>query len=183
MQNANQVKQQMQQAVDQLEEDLTTLRPGRASADLVNSLPVSAYDGNSPLSQVASISAGEGGQLIIQPWDKAVIGAVETAIRDSQLGFSVVNEGARLRLSLPPLSQERRQEFVKIVQQKGEATRIRLRQIRGDAHQVATKAKTSGEMREDELNRFTKELNTLIDDYNQQVKTVSERKEKELLTA
>lgn len=182
MQTVSQVKQLMQQAVLQLEDDLSTLRPGRASADLVGTLPIPAYGGNSPLSQVASISASENGQLIVEPWDKSLTAPIETAIRDSQLGFSVINEGTRLRLSLPPLSQERRLEFVKIVQQKGEATRIRLRQIRGDAHQEATKAKTGGEMREDELNRFTKELNTMIDDYNQQVKTATERKEKELIS-
>lgn len=166
-----------------LGEDLRTLRPGRASADLVGDLPVAAYGGNSPLKQVASISANEQGQLLIQPWDKAVIGAIDSAIRASQLGFSVVNEGAQLRLSLPPLSQERRVEFAKLVTQKGEAARIRLRQIRGDAHQHATRAKTAGEMREDELNRFTKELNDAIDKCNDQVKEVVERKEKELLAA
>ncbi len=176
------MKQQMQQAVAVLEEDLRTLRPGRASADLVGDLPVMAYGAATPLKQVASISGNEQGQLLIQPWDKAVIGAVDSAIRASQLGFSVVNEGAVLRLSLPPLSQERRQEFAKVVSQKGEAARIRLRQIRSDAHQSATKAKASGEMREDELNRFTKELNEIIDQCNDQVKEIVERKEKELLS-
>ena len=181
MQSISTIKQQMQQAVASLEEDLLTLRPGRASADLIGTLPVSAYNGSMPLNQVASISSNEQGQLIVQPWDKSVLGAVETAIRSSQLGFSVINEGAQLRLSVPPLSHERRQEFVKIVGQKGEAARIRLRQIRSDAHQEATRAKTAGEIREDDLNRFTKELNELIDSTNQQVKTITERKEKELL--
>jgi ribosome recycling factor len=181
METISQVKQQMQQAISALEEDLRTLRPGRASADLVGTLPVSVYGSNSPLNSVASISANEQGQLIVQPWDRAVIGAAEAAIRDSQLGFSVINEGTQLRLSLPPLSQERRQEFVKLVAQKGEATRIRLRQIRGDAHSNATKAKSSGEMREDDLSRFTKELNEAIDSFNSQVKTLVEQKEQELL--
>ena len=164
-----------------LGEDLRTLRPGRASADLVGGLPVAAYGGSTPLNQLASISGNEQGQLLIQPWDKTVISAVETAIRSSQLGFSLVNEGEVIRLSLPPLSQERRQEFAKLVTQKGEATRIRLRQIRADAHQQATKAKAAGELREDELNRFTKELNDLIDKQNAQIKEVTAAKEKELL--
>lgn len=176
-----QVKQQMQQTVSLLEDDLRTLRPGRASADLVSSLPVAAYGGHQPLQQVASISAGDNGQLIVAPWDKSVIGAAETAIRDSQLGFSVINEGAQLRLSLPPLSQERRQEFVKLAHQKGEAARIKLRQLRGDAIQEATRGKAAGTVREDELNRLTKELNETIDTFNSQVKTIVENKEKELL--
>ncbi|HSX42197.1 MAG TPA: ribosome-recycling factor [Candidatus Saccharimonadales bacterium] len=182
MQTSAQVKTSMQQTLSVLEEDLRTLRPGRASADLVGTLPVSAYGSNTPLQQVASISANEQGQLIIAPWDKAVVGAVETAIRDSQLGFSVINEGHQLRLSLPPMSQERRQEFVKLTHQKGEAARIRLRQLRGDAIQEATKAKAAGTVREDELNRLTKELNELIDEFNGKVKTAVEQKEKELLT-
>jgi ribosome recycling factor len=179
----NKVREDMEAVIASLNEDLRTLRPGRASADLVGDIPVSAYGGSMPLNQVASISSNDQGQIIIQPWDKSVMSAIETAIRSSQLGFSTVNEGEILRLSLPPLSQERRQEFAKLVSQKGEAARIRLRQIRGDAHQVATKAKVAGEMREDELSRFTKELNDLIDRQNSQVKIIVEAKEKELLTA
>ncbi len=183
MQNISQIKQSMQQAIVLLEDDLRTLRPGRASSDLVSSLPVSAYGSNAPLNSVAAISANEQGQIIITPWDKAVIGAVENAIRDSQLGFSVVNEGAQIRLSLPPLSQERRQEFVKLAGQKGEAARIKLRQIREDAIQVAKREKAAGTVREDELVKLTKDLNEQIDEFNGKVKTIVEHKEKELLTA
>lgn len=182
MQTSSQIKQQMSQAVTLLEEDLRSLRPGRASADLVGTLPVAAYGGTQPLQQMAGISANEQGQLIIAPWDKALTGAAETAIRDSQLGFSVINEGHQLRLSLPPLSQERRQEFVKLASQKGEAARIKLRQIRADALQQATREKAAGTVREDELNRLTKELNELIDEFNGKVKTIVEAKEKDLLT-
>lgn len=166
-----------------LSEDLRTLRPGRASADLIGTLPVAAYDGTMPLNQVASTSSNEQGDLIVQPWDKEVLSAVEAAINSSQLGFSVTNEGQQLRLSLPPLSQERRQEFAKIVTQKGEAARIRLRQIRAEAHQQAMKDKSSGDMREDELSRFTKELNELIDKQNSLVKDWVSAKEKELLNS
>ncbi|HUD21004.1 MAG TPA: ribosome-recycling factor [Candidatus Saccharimonadales bacterium] len=183
METIAQIKQKMQQAISVLEEDFRTLRPGRASADLVGSLPVAAYNGNLPLNQVASISANDQGQLIIQPWDKQVMAAAEKAIQDSQLGFSVVNEGTVLRLSLPPLSQERRGEFVKIAHQKAEATRINLRQIRTDALQHATREKAAGTVREDELTRLTKELNDIIDQSNQQTKTLADQKEKELLSA
>lgn len=176
------VKDEMEAVITSLGEDLRTLRPGRASADLVGDIPVAAYGGSMPLNQVASISSNDQGQILIQPWDKSVMSAIDSAIRASQLGFSAVNEGEILRLSLPALSQERRQEFAKLVSQKGEAARIRLRQIRSDAHQHATRAKASGEMREDELNRFVKDLNDLIDNQNAQVKLVVDTKEKELLT-
>lgn len=173
----------MAQTIAVLQEDYRTLRPGRASGDLVGTLPVAAYGGSMPLSQVASISSNDQGQLIVQPWDKSVIGAVEKAIRESQLGFSVINEGAQLRLSMPQLSQERRQEFVKIAGQKAEAARIALRQIRGDAVQTATREKQAGTVREDDLNRFVKEIDELIGDQNTQIKSMAEQKEKELLTA
>lgn len=182
MANIAQVKKQMEQTLSMLQEDLRTLRPGRTSGDLVSTLPVAAYGGTMPLNQCAAISSNDQGQLIVQVWDKVLSGAVETAIRDSQLGFSVVNEGTQLRLSLPPLSQERRQEFVKIVHQKGEAARIRLRQLRSDAHQEASRAKAAGGLREDEFNRFTKELNDTIDSFNTEIKKVIEQKEKDLLT-
>jgi ribosome recycling factor len=183
MQTSSQIKTQMQQTLSLLEEDLRTLRPGRASADLVGTLPVMVYGSNAPLNSLAGISATDNGQLLVMPWDRAVVGAIETAIRDSQLGFSVVNEGTQLRLSMPPLSQERRTEFAKIASQKGEAARIKLRQVRTDAIQVASREKTAGTVREDELSRFTKDLNELIDDFNAKVKTAVEIKEKELLTA
>lgn len=176
------VKQDMEKVIAVLTEDLRTLRPGRASGDLVGTLPVEAYGSSMPLSQTAAISANEQGQLLITPWDKSIIGAIETAIKQSQLGFSVVNEGHQLRLSSPPLNQERRQELAKMVAQKGEAARIQMRQIRGDAHQKATREKTAGDMREDELNRFTKELNDSIDLLNKKVKEIVDAKEKELMS-
>ncbi|MDP3993313.1 MAG: ribosome-recycling factor [bacterium] len=176
------IKQEMEKVLQLLEGDLRTLRPGRASGELVGTLPVECYGSSMPLNQVASISANEQGQIIVAPFDKGVIAAIDTVIRNSQLGFSVVNEGAQLRLSVPPLSQERRVEMVKLVGQKGEAARIQLRQLRGDAHQKATKEKSAGIMREDELNRFTKEIDEAIGSFNTKVKDLVERKEKELMT-
>jgi len=183
MENISQVKQKMTQILSSLGEELRSLRPGRASSDLVGTLPVSVYGNNMPVQQVASISANEQGQLIGAAWDRANIGAIEKAIRDSQLGFSVINEGMQLRLSLPPMSQERRVEFVKLAHQKAEAARIQLRQLRSDYLQKATREKAAGSVREDELTRFTKELNEAIDDFNKQTKDLADRKEKELLTS
>jgi len=176
------IKQEMEKVIRLLEDDFRTLRPGRASGDLVGSLPVEAYGGSMPLNQVASVAANEQGQILVTPYDKTVIGAIDTAIRQSQLGFSVVNEGALLRLSVPPLNEERRTEMVKLVGQKGEAARIQLRQIRADAHQKASREKTAGTMREDEFNRLTKDTDEAIGGFNAQVKEMVERKEKELMT-
>lgn len=182
MNRISQTKKEMQEVILVLENELRSVRPGRASADLIATLPVSVYGGNMPLNQLASTSANEQAQLLITPWDKSSLGAIEKAVRDSQLGFSVVNEGTQLRLSVPPMSQERRQEFVKLVNQKEEVARIRLRQIRTDALQSAGKDKTAGILREDEYTRLEKDLNEQIDDFNKQAKTLAENKEKELLS-
>ncbi len=176
------VKQEMAKVLQLLEDDLRTLRPGRASGELVGILPVEAYGGTMPLNQLASISANEQGQIIIAPFDKSVLPAIDTAVSRSQLGYSVTNEGTQLRLSVPPLSEERRAEMVKLVGQKGEAARIQLRQFRGEAHQKASREKSAGTMREDELNRFTKEIDETIGEFNKSVKELVERKEKELMT-
>lgn len=176
------VKQEMEKVLQLLEGDLRTLRPGRASGDLVGTIPAEVYGQKLPINQLASISANEQGQIIIAPFDKATIASLDSAIRQSQLGFSVVNEGAQLRLSVPPLSQERRTEMIKLVSQKGEAARIQLRQLRGDAHQKATRDKTAGILREDELTRFTKEIDEAIGNFNTKVKELVEKKEKELMT-
>lgn len=175
------LKGQMKQVVSGLEDDLRTLRPGRASAELIADLPVSCYGGRSPLQQLAGISNNEQGDLIVQPWDRSIVAVIEAAIRQSQLGFSVVNSGSLLRLGSPPLSQERREELARLASQKGEAARVALRQIRSDAHHQAVKSKSLGQLREDELTRTTKNLNDLIDEFNSQVKVVTEAKVKELL--
>lgn len=172
----------MSEVITLLGDDFRTLRAGRASSDLVGTLPAAAYGSSMPINQLASISATDQGQLLIAPFDKANMASVEKAIRDSQLGFSVVNEGEQLRLSVPPMSEERRNEFVKLVHQKGEAARIRLRQIRTDALQAAERDKKAGTMREDELKRFEKDLNEFINDFNLTIKQLVEKKEQELLT-
>jgi len=182
MANTTQVEQQFISVLDHLAEDLRTLRPGRASFELIATLPVEAYSSRQPLQQLAAISSDEQGNLLVRPWDKANMGAIEKAISVSQLGFSLTNQGDTLRLAVPPLSQQRRQELVKLVGQKAEEARVRLRQARVEALQRATKDKNAGALREDELVRLTKELNELIDSYNKKIKELSESKEKELLS-
>jgi len=177
----SQAREQMERVIELLSEDLRTLRPGRASAQLVEELPVESYGSQMALKQLATIASDDQGNLIVQPWDKAVIGAIEGAIRSSQLGFAVVNQGSSIRLGLPPLSAERRAELAKLVGQKGEAARIQLRQIRGEVHNASSQSRASGIMREDEFARQTKELNELIDEFNQQVKRIVETKERELV--
>jgi len=177
------VRREMEQVLATLKEDLRTLRPGRASAELVTGLPVACYGSTTPIQQLASITSDERGGLLITPWDKSVIGAIETAVRDSQLGFSVINNGHQLILALPPLTMERREELVRLAKQKGEAARVQIRLVRGEAHQQAVKQKSAGELREDDLARLTKELNEMVDGFNNQIKEIITAKEKELLTS
>lgn len=172
----------MSQVVNLLFEDLRSLRAGRASSELVGDLPVASYGQTLPLKQLAGISVNDSGQITVALWDRDQIPAAEAAIKDSQLGFSVSSDGSTLRLSLPPLTSERRQELAKLVAQKGEATRVALRQIRSEAHARFGSQKTAGQLRQDDFIRQTKELNDLIDEHNQQVKKLVESKEQELIS-
>ena len=165
-----------------LEDDLRTLRAGRASSELVATLAVPCYGSSQPLQGIASISADERNQLLVQVWDKGLMKNAEDAIRNSQLGFSVNNDGTYLHLSLPPLSQERRMEMVKVVHQKGEATRVEIRKIRQNEIQKAENDKKSGAIREDDYKRFVKDADDLIGNLNDQIKKVIDAKEKEVMT-
>jgi len=178
----NEIRVQMNKTVAALQDDLRTIRPSRASADLIGTMQIEIYGQKLSLNQLATITVSDDGGIIITPWDRNNLGSIEENIRKSALGFSIINEGQNLRLTLPPLTQERRTEFVKLVSQKGEAARISLRQLRQNAIQELNQAKKTGQIREDEVARSTKQLNDLIDEFNGQIKSLIENKEKELLT-
>lgn len=174
-------KTRMSHVVGLLAEDLRSLRAGRASAELVGDLPVASYGQVLPLKQLAGLGVNEQGQITVTVWDRALLGAVETAIGESQLGFSSTSDGTVIRLSLPPPTFDRRTELVKLVHQKGEAARVALRQVRSDSHTRFGSEKAKGDLREDDMIRQTKDLNQLIEEFNRQIKELVESKEKELM--
>lgn len=178
----SQLKPKMNEVVDKLSEDLRTVRTGKASGSLVENVIVSYYGVPTPLKNMANISTPDAFLIVVQPWDANSLGDIEIAIRNSDLGFGITNDGRVVRLTVPALTQERRLEFIKLIHQKAESARITLRSLRQSAWDEVQKEKKSGELTEDDLYSGEKDLNKIIDDYNDKIKDLVEAKEKELKT-
>ncbi len=172
----------MAQVIERLEDDLKSIRTGRASGSLVEDILVPYYGTDTPLKQVASISTPDAGLIVIQPWDKGILGDIEKAIRAANLGLNPINDGQSLRLAMPPLTAERRQEFVKLAHQKAEAARIGLRTLRKESWEQIQEAERKGDLTEDDRYQGEDRLNKMIDDNNQKVEDVLAHKEKEITT-
>ncbi|HEY1074209.1 MAG TPA: ribosome recycling factor [Patescibacteria group bacterium] len=176
------MKKKMQDVMEHVNHEFSTIRTGRANASLVDTLPVQYYGNTTPLKNMASISVPEPTMILIQPWDRQSIGDIELAIRNSDLGLSPVNEGSQIRLVLPALTEDRRNQLVKTISQKAEAGKIALRNVRKDAWDEVQKQVKSGELTEDDRYRYEEDLNKAIDTFNKQVDDLVEAKERELKT-
>lgn len=174
------LKPKMDEVVAKLNEELQSIRTGKATSSLVENILVSYYGTKTPLKNMANISTPDAFLITIQPWDVNSLSDIEASIRASSLGFGITNDGTRVRLTLPPLTQERRQEFIKLIHQKAESARIVLRTLRQEAWEDVQKEKKQGEITEDELYSSEKELNKLIDSYNEKIKKIIEEKERDL---
>jgi ribosome recycling factor len=167
-------------AIEFLKNDITGLRTGRASAAIVEDIMVEAYGTRQTLKSVASINVPDPKTVNVEPWDKSILAAIEKAIRDSGLGINPVNTGAQIRLFLPELTTERRQELIKVLHQKLEAARISVRKIREDVKNFITEAETGKEIGEDEKYRLQEELDKMVGEFNDQIKDIGEKKEAEI---
>jgi ribosome recycling factor len=171
----------MQGAVQALEDDLAGIRTGRASPALVERLLVEYYGTPTPLVQLASISVPEARSLLIRPFDASSLKAVERAILTSDLGLTPNNDGKSIRLNLPPLTEERRRELVKVVHSRVEDARVAVRNVRRDAIKDLREFEQEKMISKDELDRGEDELQKLTDRYVEEVGAVGLRKEKEIL--
>jgi ribosome recycling factor len=171
----------MQGAVQALEDDLAGIRTGRASPALVERLLVEYYGTPTPLVQLASISVPEARSLLIRPFDASSLKAVERAILTSDLGLTPNNDGKTIRLNLPPLTEERRRELVKVVHSRVEDARVAIRNVRRDAIKDLREFEQEKMISKDELERGEDELQKLTDRYIEEVGAVGLRKEKEIL--
>jgi ribosome recycling factor len=171
----------MRGAVQALEEDLSGIRTGRASPALVEKLPVEYYGNPTPLIQLASIGVPEARSLLIRPYDASSLKAIERAIQVSDLGLTPNNDGKSIRLNLPPLTEERRRELVKVVNNRVEEGRVAVRNVRRDVIKDMREFENEKLISEDELKRGEDELQKLTDHYIEEINTVGERKEKEIL--
>lgn len=175
-------KSRMRKAVEALVHELATVRTGRASPGIVEHLRVEYYGAPTPLNQLATITAPDARLLVIQPYDRTSIGAIEKAILKSDLGLTPNNDGAVIRLAVPPLTEERRRELVKHVRKRVEEARVAVRNIRRDVHEQLRRQEHEHAISQDALHRGETELQKLTDEHIEEIDRIGEEKEKELLT-
>ncbi len=171
----------MDKAIEAFKRDLSRIRTGRASPALLEGIKVDYYGTAMPLNQVASISVPESRLITIQPWDANVLPEIEKAILKSDLGLTPTNDGKVIRVSVPPLTEERRKELVKLVKKMAEECRVAIRNIRRDAIERFKTMKKDKEISEDEFFKLQDEVQKITDDHIKTVDEVLEQKEKEIL--
>ena len=170
----------MMKTLDVLAENLAGIRAGRANASVLNKIAVDYYGRSSPTAQVASVSSPDPRTLTIQPWDASLLKAITKAIQTSDLGINPQNDGKVIRLTFPPLTEERRKELIKQVSKEGEASKVAIRNIRRDALDKWKAAKKKSEMTEDEQKDAEKDMQKLTDKYIKQIDSTTAAKSDEL---
>ena len=172
----------MDQAVEHLRHELTSMRTGRASPALVEDLSVAYYGQPTPLKQIAGISVPDARMLVIQPWDKAALPDIEKAILQSEIGITPSNDGSLIRLPIPPLSEDRRRDLVRLVHQRGENARVAVRNVRRDVHDHLREMVRTKDLSEDELHRSEKRLQDITDAHTKSIDAMGVAKEEEVMT-
>lgn len=170
----------MQKTLDVLAKELAAVRAGRANPAVLDKITVEYYGAPTPLNQVAAISTPDPRTLAVQPWDGSVLKAIEKAIQVSDLGINPQNDGKQIRLSFPPLTEERRKELIKQVSKEGEASKVAIRNIRRDAIDKWKAAKKKSEITEDELADAEKDMQKLTDKYIKEIDKTTAAKSEEL---
>jgi ribosome recycling factor len=174
-------EERMQKALDSLKETFSMIRTGRASAAIFDKVRVDYYGQKSPLNQVATISIPEARSIVIQPFDKSLISEIEKAIQSADLGLNPSNDGKVIRISIPPLTADRRKELVKQAKADAENYRTQVRNIRRDGNEELKKEQKAGDITEDGLKGETDKLQKLTDKYIIEIQKVYDAKEKEIL--
>lgn len=174
-------EERMEKALASLDRDFAKLRTGRASTALVDSIKADYYGTPTPISQMASVAVPDSRSLTIQPWDKGGMAAIEKAILKSDLGLTPINDGKIIRISIPPLTEERRKDLVKISKKYGEEAKVAVRAARRDANDSLKKAEKDKEITEDELKRRSDEVQKLTDRFVAEVDNRCQNKEKEIM--
>jgi ribosome recycling factor len=178
----NDGKTRMHKAVESLKAELATVRTGRASPGLVEHLKVEYYGTPTPLMQLATITAPDARLIVITPYDRTGLGAIEKAILKSDLGLTPSNDGSLIRLNIPPLTEDRRKDLVKHVHKRVEEARVAVRNVRRDAHDHMRKLEREHTISQDELHRSEAELQKLTDEQIKEVDGIGHEKEQDLLT-
>jgi ribosome recycling factor len=177
----SETEDKMKKANEALKRELGNIRTGRASPGLIERLQVEYYGTMTPLNQMASITAPEARLLVVQPWDKGAMGAIEKAIQKSELGLNPNNDGKVVRIAIPPLTEQRRKELVKVVKGKVEESRVAIRNIRRDHIADLKELLQEKLISEDEEKRAQEKIQQLTDRYIHEAETIGTHKEQEIL--
>jgi ribosome recycling factor len=181
MASLQKAKQRMDSALESLRREFAGVRTGKASPQLLDTVRVEAYGSKVPLNQVGTVAAPEPRMLTVQPWDRALIKDVERALRESDLGLNPSNDGQIIRIPIPPLTEERRKEYVRMLHKLAEEGRVAIRQARKDANdEVKARQKKEG-LSEDDVRREEKDVQKLTDDYIGKVEQMLKQKEAEVM--
>lgn len=164
-----------------IKSDIASLRTGRATSAMVEDLSVEAYGAKQPLKALAAISTPNAREISIQPWDKSLLAAIEKAIQSSPLGLAPIADKDMIRLSLPPMTEERKRDLVKVLKEKLEASRIHLRRVRDDAMKEIERREKAKEISEDQRFREKQDIEKTIADYNKKIDELGQAKEREIM--
>ncbi|MGE8079128.1 ribosome recycling factor [Peribacillus loiseleuriae] len=171
----------MEKAISAYTRELASIRAGRANASLLDRISVEYYGAPTPINQVAGISVPEARLLVIQPYDKTILGDIEKAILKSDLGLNPSNDGSIIRIAIPALTEERRKELVKMVRKESEEAKIAIRNIRRDGNDDLKKLEKNGEITEDDLRGYSDDIQKLTDNHINKIDDITKDKEKEIL--
>ncbi|HJV16642.1 MAG TPA: ribosome recycling factor [Bacillales bacterium] len=174
-------KEKMTKAIQAYTRELASIRAGRASAALLDRITVDYYGAPTPVNQLAGISTPEARLLVIQPYDKSILGEIERAILKSDLGINPTNDGSIIRIAIPQLTEERRKELVKVVKKESEEAKIAIRNIRRDANDDFKKLEKNGEITEDAHRSYSEDVQKLTDDHINKIDQITKDKEKEIM--
>ena len=177
----NDTQTRMDKTLDSFKADLSGLRAGRAHVSLLDGIMVEAYGSMTPLSQVGTVSVPDARTLSISVWDKGLSKAVEKAIMESDLGLNPASDGQLIRIPIPPLSEERRKELLKVAGKYAEGNKVAIRNIRRDAMDEIKKLKKDGEISEDDEKRFENEIQKLTDEAVKKIDDMMAQKEKDIM--
>ena len=173
--------ERMDVVLDALKKDYGVIRTGRASLVLLDGIMVDYYGTLTPLQQLASLSIPEAKQIVIQPWEQKIIPNIEKAIMKSDLGLTPMNDGRVIRVSIPPLTEERRKQLVKVVKKRAEEARVMVRNIRRDTNEEMRKIEKEQHISEDEVKKFLDEIQKMTDSYISKVEEILKHKEIEIM--
>lgn len=173
---------QMKKAVEHLKDEFAKLQVGRATPALVEDVKVDAYGSLQPLKAVASVSVPDAKTIQIQPWDRGLLTAIEKGIQIANIGLTPNNDGIYIRINIPPLTEERRKDLVKVVNRYAEDAKIAIRNLRQETNNTFSTMKKNSEMTEDELHAGTKQIQDHVDKYNRDIEEMSKKKEQDIMT-